>query len=285
MICIGLMLKTLLNTVNGAVCIAERSDDRTSVSRLYAYGATKGLQSIDSIIMTRSGELFVPPPMPPRLSLQALEKASAVTLLQLYFIVAHELAHIALGHLDEPVDTETERRTQELAADAGAAGVLLARFEGTGALATSKRIELAVGQIGAVFWAGEAIFDLSARYHNQTYDYPDANDRLAAVIDCWRERLKLPDIMGSDLFMRPYALLSHVVKLVRTNAYDAIMFLTDIASECRAIQDYTQEVYTLAFARDVAREAGMVPLSMQIATYVERVRGEEGIVIPIRELM
>ena len=277
-VCISCCLITMLELINRTI-ISVNEQER--LTQIYAYAASKGMHIIDAYIHSKSGDVSFP--FPPKTSLEALEKSIGATELQLYFIVAHELSHVVKNHILNNSGVSLEKkRVQELEADRCAAEVVCPLMKKKGITDNQIAAEIGLGAIGAIFYAGQAIFDFSTIDKSLQSSYPSPEQRFATVIDYFRSKLSFSNILGTDLFMRPYALISHIAHFMRKDPLESVAWLSEIANECRLMNDVPEEIYVLSLASVIACKAGNNKVADQIREYIDKTKQEHNIDFPIR---
>ncbi len=146
---------------------------------------------------------------------------STIALHAIQFILAHELAHVALGHPSiaptrlrlGPVEIDVVHSSSEieLAADALAADKLLEAISGTDRL-------LAVVGIGLVFEALELVERAGSVFRGRSH--PPARMRL----DCISDRVRRHDHEAADRGAEFIAPITRVLNVVRDHSLDDLVF-------------------------------------------------------------
>lgn len=291
-ICISLCLINMLNIINLTVYSVPisllRMNEHAGRKRACAYAAAKGMHSIDAIIHSNLGDIFIPAPFPPRTSqgtyFEIWPKSSWTIELQIYFIIAHELSHVALNHVfNNSRKSAQDIHAQELEADMSAAKVIYKIMEKRRRVDNRRTVELCLGAIGQIFYAGKAIFDFSTIDKVSQSSYPSPEERFGVVIDYFRSKLNFSNLVGKDLFMRPYALISLTARYMREDPWESVGWLSEIANECKLANDIYEEIYVLSVASDMASKAGKNDVVSQIQQYIDCAKKEHNINIPIRQ--
>jgi IrrE N-terminal-like domain len=262
-------LKTLLTLNNHCVHLFDPGDVQRNnrMITVFAYGAAK----LAHMILAWSGKASPPSlPKPQRDPRMILIQATEVSQGQLRFVVAHEFAHICLGHLNEgAAGRRPVQKAQELEADETAAKVLLAQERARPEPRNPQDLALALGAIGAIFWVHEAVAAVTSMGAPVSHPYPHPEDRFDQVIESFRGHYGT-DLMGAEQYMRPLALVSEVFRKIGGDPLEATRWLCEIALACREVGDSPEELFILSIARETAAVAGDIRLRNEIAKYVEQ---------------
>ena len=244
-------------------------------TNVYAYAATKFMHWIFCLTGKAMPPSYAKPQRDPKtVFTQAMES----TLVQMYFVVAHEYSHICLGHIDQkrPAEYNKITRLHELQADEAAANVILAKERLREPPLSHADLELHLGAIGGIFYASDAILNILHLGQPFTRVYPSPEDRFDRVIETFRSHYG-NGLMGADQYVQPFGLVSRVFQLIQVNPPEAVAFLSEIARVCRDIGDIIEECFVLAVAREVARLAGGDHVVSEIHSYLEKALAKEPI--------
>lgn len=273
-VCITSGLTDLLRVVNGCLFSFDKSERESfpeALNILRGYAALKALHYLQARIATCL------PPFPPARWLNNMQQVQDALSNQLPLAVAHELAHVALGHLwGTQKETGAQNAAEELEADRLAAQVLYKSLKRNTGFRDRIALEVTLGGFASVVYAGDLILRVTKSEEAPSYQYPPAEERFAVIIDYFRVQLHDSSLVGSGLLFEPYGLGLHLDQKMKEDPDSAALFFGEIARGCLLLGDTKEALYALLLTCDMARKANFVELADKASRTIEELKAQTG---------
>jgi hypothetical protein len=273
-VCITSALTDMLRMGNSCLFSLDKSQRESlpgALNVLRGYAALKCLHYLQA----RTASCL--PPFPPPGWLNNNQQAEAALSNQLPFAVAHELAHVALGHVwQSPQATGLQYAAEELEADRLAARVLFDFLKRSTGFKDRIALEVTLGAFASVVYVGDLILELTQSEESTSDQYPPAEERFAVIIDHFREQLNDPSLVASGLLFDPYGLALHLAATMKADPASAALFFSEISRDCGLLGDTMEALYALLLTRDMARSAHLDDLASKASWAMDELKTQIG---------
>jgi hypothetical protein len=271
-ICISQVLQTLLQSTNTALMKAVHqrylAGHRGEVdNQVTTYACGTAFHYCSAIL-----EQCIPPMNAAPLS--EFAHAWEYTEIQMKFSIAHELSHIVLGHVYNEPKNKEENHERELASDKLASEVILSYYQDR-LVFDRGNTEKLLGAIGALFYAGKALIDLYKLKKTVVNRHPTPEERFQIVIDVFREELRDKNLMGEELLVHPYGLLSAITIKFKEGYWMTLCIIADIYRACIEFGDYSEATYFLDICYNLASKCNADKAKSEISILRQRLRTEQ----------